>query len=114
MMVASMFANSMSAEEALTVIDGVLGNEQLLNNVQVTVFLKSWQGLSYSEIAEISNYDTLYIKFVGFKLWQLLSRLLGCKVTKNNIHSVLRKYSHWTYATDRTSRDAFLPQPELS
>lgn len=88
-----MLVNLMSAEEALTVIDRILGNEHLLNNVQVMVFMKSWQCLSYSEIAEISNYDSLYIKFVGFKLWQLLSQLLGRKVTKSNIHSALRQYS---------------------
>lgn len=88
-----MLVNLISAEEALTVIDRILGDEHVLNNVQVIVFMKSWQGLSYSEIAEISNYDSLYIKFVGFKLWQLLSQVLGRKVTKNNIHFVLRQYS---------------------
>lgn len=87
-----MLVNLISAEEALTVIDRILGDEHVLNNVQVIVFMKSWQGLSYSEIAEISNYDSLYIKFVGFKLWQLLSQVLGRKVTKNNIHFVLRQY----------------------
>jgi hypothetical protein len=87
-----MFADSMSAEEALNLIERVLQSEQPLNDVQVTVFLKSWQGLSYPEIAEISNYDPLYIKFVGFKLWRLLSKLLGGKVTKSNIHYALIQY----------------------
>ncbi|OKH29234.1 hypothetical protein NIES1031_01215 [Chroogloeocystis siderophila 5.2 s.c.1] len=51
----------------------------------------TWQKLTYAEMAERTNYEPDYIKFVGFQLWQLLSTALGEKVTKSNFKSVLRR-----------------------
>ncbi|MBF2000671.1 MAG: NACHT domain-containing protein [Synechococcales cyanobacterium M58_A2018_015] len=81
----------MTAEEALVLLDEVL-QQNGLNDVQEIVFRRCWDGQTYAEIAEIAGYDTGYIKDVGSKLWQLLSRALGEKVTKTNIQAVLRRY----------------------
>lgn len=78
----------MIVEEALIRVTEVL-NRKRLNDVQELVFCKSWDGISYKEIAEQAGYDAEYIKLVGFQLWNLLSKALGEKVTKSNIHAVL-------------------------
>jgi hypothetical protein len=79
----------MDVDEALCLLDQLW--QQRLSNIQELVLRQTWQGLTYAEIAESSDYETDYIKFVGFQLWQLLSEALGEKVTKSNIKSVLRR-----------------------
>jgi hypothetical protein len=60
-----------------------------LNYIQEIVFLQSWEGKRYREIAVASGYDYDYIKEVGFQLWQALSDILGRKVTKKNVRLLL-------------------------
>ncbi len=69
-------------------------NPESLNNLQELIFRQSWEGKSYQEIAASAGYDSEYIKDVGFKMWQLLSKALGEKITKKNFQSVLRRRSH--------------------
>jgi hypothetical protein len=80
----------MTVDEALLFLDSVLQPEHL-NDIQDLVFRQTWEGRSYLEIAKKTAYDAEYIKFVGFQLWQLLSRVFGEKVTKGNVQSVLRR-----------------------
>ncbi|AFZ16427.1 WD40 repeat domain-containing protein [Allocoleopsis franciscana] len=80
----------MTVDEALLFLDSVLQPEHL-NDVQELVFRQTWEGRSYPEIAKNAGYEAEYIKFVGFQLWQLLSRVFGEKVTKSNVQSVLRR-----------------------
>jgi len=82
----------MTFEKALIQLTAILGQKRL-NDVQELVFCRSWSGSSYKEIAEQAGYDPEYIKLVGFQLWNLLSKVLGEKVTKSNIHSVLTRNS---------------------
>lgn len=63
-----------------------------LTDVQELVFRQCWQGQTYSEIAEHAGYDVGYIKGVGYRLWKLLSRDLGERVTKSNVQAVLRRH----------------------
>ena len=79
----------MDVDEALTILDIFL--EQGLNNVQELVFRKAWEGKTYPEIAESSDYDANYIKDVGSKLWKLLSQAFEEEVTKSNFRSVIRR-----------------------
>lgn len=79
----------MTVEEALTIVETRL-NPQSLSKVQHLVFSQCWQGYTYADIAANYGYDTNYIKYVGFQLWQLLSQALGKKVTKSNIASILK------------------------
>jgi WD40 repeat protein len=80
----------MNFEQALIVLDEALPKEQL-NDTQELVFQQTWEGKTYSEIAQELNYDSDYIKYVGYQLWQILSKALGERVTKGNLKSVFRK-----------------------
>ena len=80
----------MTIDEALLFLDSVL-KQQHLNDIHILVLRQTWEGHSYREIAKSAGYDAEYIKFVGFQLWQVLSRVFGEKVTKSNFQSVLRR-----------------------
>ncbi len=81
----------MTIEDALNIVDSVLLNRSL-SNIQEAIFRQTWEGKTYSEIAEVEGYDAAYIRDVGYKLWQLLSEAFGDRVTKNNLQVVLRRY----------------------
>ena len=87
----------MTVKEALAILDIVLEQERL-NDIQELVFRKVLTGQTYPEIAESAGYDAEYIKFVGFGLWQVLSRAFGEKVSKSNVQSVLRRHSQQSRA----------------
>jgi ATP-dependent Clp protease ATP-binding subunit ClpA len=97
----------MNIEEALDLVEKVL-NYDRLNKIQEIVFRQSWEGQSYSEIARNAAYEPEYIKQVGFQLWQLLSKAIGKKVTKNNFQSILKRYVKQTQVL------ALLPPISLS
>jgi len=80
----------MNVEEALAIADGALAPRGL-TDLQTLVFRHAWAGQGYAEIAENTGYEVVYVKEVGSKLWQHLSKALGQKVTKTNLHSVLRR-----------------------
>jgi WD40 repeat protein len=82
----------MTVEAALFVVDAAL-QQKGLNNLQELIFRQAWEGKTYQEIAASSGYDPEYIKDVGFKLWQQLSKALGEKITKTNFQSVFRRRS---------------------
>jgi hypothetical protein len=103
----------MTVEEALIILDAVLKQEHL-NDVQELVFCQAWEGQTYREIASGNDYEAEYIKLVGFQLWQLLSRSLGEKVTKSNIHSVLKRYSRRIYAGETRSLSDIAPNPKAA
>lgn len=81
----------MNIEEALILLDTIL-KPQGLSNIQEVIFRQVWEGKTYPEIADSVGYEPNYVKDVGAKLWQLLSNILGEKVTKSNLQSVLRRY----------------------
>ncbi len=80
----------MTVEEALDILDALL-KPAGLSDVQERVFCQVWAGRHYEKIAEACGYDTSYVRHVGAQLWQLLSKAFGEKVTKSNVHSVLRR-----------------------
>ncbi|MEG4809954.1 NB-ARC domain-containing protein [Microcoleus sp. F8-D3] len=88
----------MTIEEALLFLDSVLKQEHL-NDIHILVLRQAWEGRSYPEIAKSAGYDAEYIKFVGFQLWQVLSRIFGEKVTKSNVQSVLRRKAQQAQVT---------------
>ena len=83
----------MTIDDALNIVDSVLGNKSL-STIQEAIFRQTWEGKTYSEIAEKAGYDAAYIRDVGYKLWQLLSEAFDDRVTKNNLQVVLRRYSN--------------------
>jgi DNA-directed RNA polymerase specialized sigma24 family protein len=59
-------------QEALTLVDALLRSTnqgQRLNDIQSVVFLKTWEGRSYRDIAQQLGYQHDYIKQVGSQLW---------------------------------------------
>ncbi len=83
-----------SVEQALNLAQSLITTEQL-TTVQYTVLRLAYLGNTYEEIAEASGYSVQHIRDVGYKLWQLLSKNLGEKVTKNNFQSVLsQRFQH--------------------
>lgn len=82
----------MNTREAIAVLETIL-KPWSLNDVQDLVFRQSWEGQTYPVIAERFDYDCDYIKEVGSQLWKLLSKRLGEKVSKSNIHLTMRRVS---------------------
>jgi len=91
----------MTIEEAIEIVENLLDRGSL-NKVQEIVFRQSWEGKSYAEIASSSDYEVGYIRDTGSKLWQALSRIFGKKVTKNNLHGVLKQQHIATHAATQT------------
>jgi Uma2 family endonuclease len=86
----------MKAQEALNLVDTLLDSTQVgqrLNDVQSAVFLESWLGLTYREIAQQLSYEHDYIKQIGSQLWRSLSLVVGEEVSKKNIKAVLHRYN---------------------
>lgn len=88
----------MNIEDALNIVDSVLADKSL-STIQEAIFRYTWEGSTYSEIADKAGYDAAYIRDVGYKLWQLLSDAFGDRVTKNNLQVVLRRYSNRMLST---------------
>lgn len=84
----------MTVQEGLELIQSVI-NQGHLNKVQLIVFQESWAGKSYQEIAISSGYEVSYVTDVGHKLWQMLSKTFGRKVTKNNFQAVIEQQKQW-------------------
>jgi WD40 repeat protein len=81
----------MTPNEALAILDDLL-KPKVLSQIQEFVFLQTFAGDSYGTMAEQSGYDEDYIKYVGARLWKLLSDLLGVKVSKTNLSSAIGQY----------------------
>ncbi|MGD1949829.1 MAG: AAA-like domain-containing protein [Leptolyngbyaceae cyanobacterium] len=83
----------MSPEDAITLVDKLLSPYRL-TAIQEVVFRRCWQGSTYAQIAATEGYDADYVRVTGSRLWQKISQVLGERVTKKNIHAVLRQQVH--------------------
>lgn len=84
----------MNLEEGLEILDAVVFNKinRHLKDVEIIIIKGSWQGLNYDEIASNEGYAANYLQQdVGFKLWKLLSEVLGEKVSKSNFHAAIKR-----------------------
>ncbi|GAB4372533.1 MAG: NB-ARC domain-containing protein [Elainellaceae cyanobacterium] len=79
----------MTSEEALALLNELLA--QKLKEIDELVFCYSWQGWTYPQIASHIGYDVSYVRNVGQALWSQLSQTFGERVTKKNIHAILRR-----------------------
>ncbi|NDJ18385.1 NACHT domain-containing protein [Myxacorys almedinensis A] len=82
----------MTINEALGVLDSILGQGQL-TDLQETVFRLACDGQTYEQMATAKGYDPDYVKLVGSQLWQTLSEHVGQRVTKSNFRVVLRQWA---------------------
>lgn len=62
-----------------------------LTTVEELVLRRVLEGEAYTNIASELGYNHDYIKSVGSKLWQLLSKALGESITKRNINFVITR-----------------------
>ena len=64
-----------------------------LSDVETAIFLGASSERTYEQIAQQSGYSVSYLKRdVGPKLWRLLSKALGEKVSKTNFRQALERY----------------------
>jgi AAA-like domain len=82
----------MTDQEALEAVRKAISPESL-SHVQEVVFIQSWSGQLYPEIAKAVGYHPEYIRDVGAQLWRSLSDSIGQKVTKKNVRFVLNTLS---------------------
>jgi WD40 repeat protein len=84
----------MTGQEALRIIDRLLEQHQRgsLKTIQAAIVSQVWEGNSYKTIARELGYDPEYIKQAASHLWQLLSAIVGQKVSKSNLCSILQRY----------------------
>lgn len=81
----------MNAEQALDVVEKILLKRQL-STLEQLILTQSWQGLGYHDMAQNSGYGSNYFKEVGSQLWHCLSQEVGKRVTKKNLHLILKQY----------------------
>lgn len=86
----------MEIEEALALANALVFAEsgEHLSDLQQALLRESWswQRLSYEKIAENYGYSPTYLKHdVGPKLWKLLSKSLGEKVSKTNFRAAIER-----------------------
>ena len=98
----------MTGQEALRIIDRLLEQHQRgsLKTIQAAIVSQVWKGDSYQQIGRELGYDPEYIKQAAAHLWQLLSAVVGQKVSKSNLCSILQQYqtsltiANWGEAID--------------
>ncbi|NEU72082.1 ATP-binding protein [Hassallia byssoidea VB512170] len=86
----------MGAEEALEFADRLVfvKTGRHLEQPQRIIFSDLWQDRrkTYDDIAKSCAYSSVYLKEVGAALWQLLSEVLGEKITKGSFQSAVERW----------------------
>jgi diguanylate cyclase (GGDEF)-like protein len=114
----------MNTDTVLETVERVLLSRQL-NPVERFILHESWIGRTYSEMAQSSGYGSIYLKEIGSQLWQALSQTMGERVTKKNLHLILKQYqpcrteilSHpvrQKFSAQQTDADSPKPASELT
>ncbi len=63
-----------------------------LGEPEVTILRGTWQGMTYDQMAQTSQYSVNYLmRDIGPKFWKLLSEALGEEVSKTNLRSLLQR-----------------------
>ena len=91
-------------EELLEAV-GLIMQDKPLGSVERFVLHQSWLGKTYGEMAQGSGYGSDYIKEVGSQLWQDLSDALGERVTKKNLHLVLKRFQQDWMSQDNSQQE---------
>lgn len=89
---------------------------QPLTELQRLILVECWQTgkKTYEEIATQNNYSSSYIQQrVAPALWQVISQIVGSKVTKSNYKQTLRKHLQ-KISDPSTSNDSLAPTTHLS
>jgi hypothetical protein len=94
----------MSIDEALEAVEQILLLRQL-SPIERFVFQQSWLGRNYNDMSQECSYGTTYIKEIGSQLWQDLSKAVGERVSKKNLHLVLGQYKR--HLAEHTHRKTY-------
>lgn len=78
----------MDGKQALTIVRQLAPGIDLAY-VEEAVFLATWEGKRYREMAEELGYEEGYLKDIGSRLWRLLSDRLGEEITKKRLRYIL-------------------------
>ncbi|MEB3339174.1 NACHT domain-containing protein [Okeania sp.] len=78
----------MTPEEALEFINNQL-KEKNLSDLQKNIFSLAWKGERYAEISAKTNFDRVYIRQEGAKLWKILANLFQQRVSRANFRGVV-------------------------
>ncbi|MFH7030175.1 MAG: AAA family ATPase [Heteroscytonema crispum UTEX LB 1556] len=86
----------MGAEEVLEFVDTLVFTQtgEHLDKAQRIVLRHLWEDAkrTYQDIADSRGYTEAHLKAVGAGLWQLLSKVLGEKVSKSNFQAVVQGF----------------------
>ena len=66
---------------------------QHLNKIEQLILQGTLANQTYEQISASAQYSVLHLKNVAFKLWEVLSEVLGEKVTKTNLQNVLQQWA---------------------
>jgi hypothetical protein len=83
----------MNVDEVLKIADALVFGKtgQHLDDLQQAIARGTLQGKKYSEIAQEKHCNESYVRDVGAKLWQTLSKELEEEVTKSNFRSTMER-----------------------
>jgi hypothetical protein len=83
----------MKVENGIAFLDDLVYTKtgKRLNSLQKAILRGTWQNLKYPEIAKTEIRSAKYVKGVGFKLWNLLSEMLGEEMNQSNFRAVMEK-----------------------
>ncbi len=92
----------MNGQEALRIVNRLLEQNccRSLKTLQTQIVLQVWDRNSYQQIGRELGYEPEYVKQVAAQLWRLLSELVGKKVCKSNLCSMLENYQRSLTITD--------------
>lgn len=84
----------MNLEQALLLVDKIISTQakKSISDLEYTILKSAWRGQKYSVIAEEYGCTEGHAKDIGCLLWQLLSEILGKKVTKNNFRTIIQQH----------------------
>uniref|UniRef100_UPI0037BFF981 AAA family ATPase n=1 Tax=Chamaesiphon sp. OTE_20_metabat_361 TaxID=2964689 RepID=UPI0037BFF981 len=84
----------MNVETAINWIDRSIEIEtgRHLSDLQIFIISQVWQGKKYLDMAAEYHCTEGHVKDIAAALWQLLSQLLGERVTKTNLKSILQRH----------------------
>lgn len=103
----------MNFEEAIAIVDDAVVDSEgrHLTDVEMAIVGGAWQGKTYEEMSETTDYSANYLqRTVGHKLWKLLSEVLGEEIKKTNFQTALeRKWRSQQKTLEKTST----PTPEF-
>lgn len=96
----------MGAEEALELLDSLVWSKtgKHLDTVQRIILRHAWEDKkhTYQEMADICGYTEAHLKAVGAELWQMLSDVLGEKVSKSTCRTAIQRFC-FSQASPRTN-----------